>query len=59
LAELNVTPKAQSKSGSVEKGANALEQIGEAVGDAIVNSDREYNPDDYGDQSSEDDNAAE
>jgi hypothetical protein len=59
LAELNVTPKQQSRSGSVEKGANALEQIGEAVGDAIVNSDREYNPDDYGDQSSEDDNAAE
>lgn len=49
LKELGVTPKEQAAQNVSEKSANGLAAIGDAVNDAVVGSDEEYDPDQFED----------
>lgn len=53
LKELGLTPKERAKMGSQEQSANALEAIGDAVSEAVLGDDHEYDPDQFEDSKDE------
>lgn len=51
LKELGLTPKEQAKLGAEQQSANAMENIGEAVNEAIL-GEQEYDPEQFDDEDS-------
>lgn len=50
MKELGLTPKEQVKQGAAESQGNAMEEIGEALGEAVVGSDEDYDPGQFEDE---------